>query len=296
MTPSKIFGPAVVLVALSLAPLPADAGQRRGGGGGGARSGSPRSSGGSRSFSSPRSSGSFSGSRTFSSPRSFSGGRTSSFSSRSYGPSRGYVGSRGYIGSRGYVGSRYYGGYGYRTFARPYYSFRSRFSLGFGLFVGYPVAYPYYYDYGYPYSYYPSYSYSYGYPGPYYAPYPYSYSSGPAYDTPVYPDPGYRSSAPYPNDPPQAAPQGSGSVEANPGAGTQDFGGVSFNISPSDAQVYADGQYMGTVGNFSPSSQPLTLSPGRHHIEIRANGYKTMSFDSDIVRGQVIPYQGTMQR
>ena len=35
---------------------------------------------------------------------------------------------------------------------------------------------------------------------------------------------------------------------------------------------------------------------GRHHIEVRASGYQTMSFDVDIIAGQVIPYQGTMER
>jgi len=82
----------------------------------------------------------------------------------------------------------------------------------------------------------------------------------------------------------------------NPGSGAQDFGGVSFSITPSDAQVYADGEYAGDVSDFSPTSQPLTLTPGRHHIEIRANGYQTMTFDTDVTRGQVVPYQGSMLR
>jgi len=42
--------------------------------------------------------------------------------------------------------------------------------------------------------------------------------------------------------------------------------------------------------------QPLGLPAGRHRIEIRATGYQTMSIDADIVAGQVIPYQGAMQR
>jgi hypothetical protein len=285
----KIISPAVVLVALSLVPLPANAGQRRGGGG--SRSGG---GGGSRSGSAPRTS---SSPRSFSSPRTFSGGRTFS-SPRSFGPSRGYSSfgpSRGYIGSRA-IGPRF-GGFGYRSFSRPYYSFRSRFSLGFGLFVGYPIAFPYYYDYGYPYAYgYPYPSYSYGYRYPYYSsyPYPYSYYPDPVYSAPRYPTSAYRYGSTYPNDPQQAPSQGS--VGVTPGSGQQDFGGVSFNITPGDAQVYVDGEYAGVVSNFSPTSLPLTLAPGRHHIEIRANGYQTMTFDSDVTRGQVIPYQGSMQR
>jgi hypothetical protein len=71
---------------------------------------------------------------------------------------------------------------------------------------------------------------------------------------------------------------------------------VSFEITPSTAEVFADGSYVGTVGQFTPTSQPLGLSAGRHRIEIRAPGYRTMDFDVDIVAGQVIPYRGAMER
>jgi hypothetical protein len=40
----------------------------------------------------------------------------------------------------------------------------------------------------------------------------------------------------------------------------------------------------------------MGLAAGRHRIEIRATGYKSMDFDVDIVEGQVIPYQGTLER
>ena len=74
------------------------------------------------------------------------------------------------------------------------------------------------------------------------------------------------------------------------------MGGVSFEITPSTAEVFIDGSYVGTVGEFTPTTQPLGLTPGRHQMEIRAPGYRTMNFDVDIVAGQVIPYQGTMER
>jgi len=73
-------------------------------------------------------------------------------------------------------------------------------------------------------------------------------------------------------------------------------GGMSFEIQPSYAQVYVDGQYVGAVGQFSPTSQPLGLTAGRHHIQITAQGYRTMDFDVDIVAGEVLPYQGTLER
>jgi len=51
-------------------------------------------------------------------------------------------------------------------FYRPYYAFRPRLSLGFGLWAGYPIAYPY------------------GYSDPYYNPYGYGYGYGYGYASP----------------------------------------------------------------------------------------------------------------
>jgi hypothetical protein len=73
-------------------------------------------------------------------------------------------------------------------------------------------------------------------------------------------------------------------------------GGLSFEITPGTAEVFLDGSYVGTVGQFTPTTQPLGVTPGRHRIEIRAQGYRTLDFDVDIVAGQVIPYRGVMER
>jgi hypothetical protein len=167
-------------------------------------------------------------------------------------------------------------------FFRPYYAFRPRLSLGFGLWAGYPFAYPYaYYD--------PFYSpYDYGYSAPY-PPYDYAY---PATTYPAYPPAsGYPASAP---PPASSYPSEADSIGVQPGQANT--GGLSFEVTPSTAQVFVDGTYVGTVGQFTPTSQPLGLTPGRHQVEIRAPGYRTITFDPDVVAGQVIPYQGTMER
>jgi len=39
----------------------------------------------------------------------------------------------------------------------------------------------------------------------------------------------------------------------------------------------------------------LTLTPGRHHIELQAPDREPLAFDVGIVAGEVIPYQGAMQ-
>jgi PEGA domain-containing protein len=109
-----------------------------------------------------------------------------------------------------------------------------------------------------------------GYPVAYPYPYPYAYPvPAPAYGYP-------------------AAP----SVSVSPGTA---YGGVSFQITPDDAAVYVDGNYVGTVGTFYDPEHPLTLAAGPHRIEIAADGYQTLTFDVNVQSGQVIPYQGALQ-
>src|SRR5579862_8749753 len=141
-------------------------------------------------------------------------------------------------------------------FVRPYYSFRPRFNLGFGLFVGYPVAYPFaYYD---PYGFY---NYDLGFAPGYYDDY----------------DSGY------------------GGSYGSSGSYATQVGGLAFDIDPVDAGIYIDGKYVGTAADFSSAQMPLTLRAGRHHVELKADGFIPVSFDITVVAGQVIPYEGTMQ-
>jgi hypothetical protein len=76
--------------------------------------------------------------------------------------------------------------------------------------------------------------------------------------------------------------------------GSTAYGGLSFEVTPADAEVHVDGALAGTVDEFSPTGQPLTLTPGVHTIEIRAPGHRTMIFDVTITAGQVIPYRGAL--
>jgi len=207
-----------------------------------------------------------------------------------------YAGTNHYNGAyynNGHYGGYYgghYGGYYYAPvhYVAPYYHFHPWYSVGFGLYIGYPVAWsaPYYYPVPY-----------YSNPYPYYPPgYPYA-SNSTTYDD--YPQNGGTS---YPSQYPQYPAGTSGSVTVQPQQvpqqqpqSQQNSGGVSFEITPSSAELFVDGVRIGTVGQFTPQSQPLGLSAGRHRIEIKAPGYQTISIDADIVAGQVIPYQGTMQ-
>ena len=127
-------------------------------------------------------------------------------------------------------------------FERPYYAFRPRLNIGFGLWLGFGV------------------------------PYPRAWVS--TYPPPVY---GYYQ----------------GEVQVVPDASV--YGGISFDISPVDAAVYLDGECIGNTGDFAPNAAPLTVTPGRHHIEVQADGYQPATWDVTIVAGEVIPFRGAMQ-
>ena len=165
-----------------------------------------------------------------------------------------------FVGPRGFAGPRYYAAprvIGRGFIGRPYYGAYYSFRPRLSLGFGLWMGYPILYS-----AYGPSY-----YPDPYTSAYasPYPATTYPATRYPV------------------------------PAPGTVATGGLSFDLTPSDAELYIDGQDVGTVDQFVPTEQPLTLALGRHHVEVDASGYRPLSFDVDIVAGQVIPYQGAMQ-
>jgi hypothetical protein len=123
-----------------------------------------------------------------------------------------------------------------------------------------------------PYVFRPRFSIGFGIFAGYPVPYAYSYP----YPVPVY---GY------------GAPAGAVAV----GPGSNVYGGVSLEITPSDASVYVDGNYVGLVRDFDGSAQPLTLTGGTHQIDIEARGFAPLRFDVGVQPGQVIPYRGDLQ-
>ena len=220
---STILTPAVVIAVLALAPIPAFAQHGGGhGGGGGHSGGGARMGGGSR------------GGARAAAPRGGTGTGTAV-------PRGGYYGGYGRYGGYGYgrygLGRFGYGGFGYGRFGFdlgfPYYAFSPDVALGFGLYAGYPVSYPYWA--------FPS-PYVYGYPSP----------SAPGYSYPgASADPG--AYAPGTANPPPNAVTASGSGVAQQGQAPAQgqYGGLSFQVTPTTAQVSVDGVYMAPSGNLS---------------------------------------------
>jgi len=167
-------------------------------------------------------------------------------------------------------------GFSRPIFARPYYTFRPYTQIRSGLFLGFPVPFPAYSYYVNPYSYpYGAYYYS--------APQTYPYIPAPPYM-----GYGWPYSIAIPNATPSAPPPPATSS-------TTRVGGVSFEVTPADAAVFVDGVYVGTAGDFTPTTSPLSLAPGRHRFTLRALGYHSMEFDVDVVGGEVVPYQATLE-
>jgi hypothetical protein len=131
---------------------------------------------------------------------------------------------------------------------------------------------PFYYPYrpgislGFGYYGYPNY-YGYGYPG-YYAPYGYGYR---------YPGYGY------------------GYADGYSGYGGRAYGGVRIDVPQKDAEVYADGYFVGNVDDFDGPLQRLNLEAGPHRIEIRIAGEQPISFDVNVEPGRTITYRTALR-
>ena len=55
----------------------------------------------------------------------------------------------------------------------------------------------------------------------------------------------------------------------------RESGAIRVLVDPSEARVYVDGYYAGTVDDFDGLFQRLNVSPGRHEIALKLEGYKT---------------------
>lgn len=139
-----------------------------------------------------------------------------------------------------------------------------------------PRAYaPHYYGHGYgyrPYVFRPWRQLSFGLFLGYPVPYAYSYE----YPVPVY---GY----------------GAPSAPVVVGPNSSAYGGVTLEMTPSDAEVIVDGQDVGVVSDFDGTNAPLNLTAGQHHIEVIAQGYAPLAMDVSVTPGQLVPYRGDLQ-
>ena len=105
----------------------------------------------------------------------------------------------------------------------------------------------------------------------------YGYSSWYSYGLPgLYPSYSTYGDTPYPFD-----PQGP-------------TGRLRLKIEPADAEVYVDGYYAGIVDDFDGRFQHLDMTPGSHHVEVRAPGYRPLQVDIIIQQRRTVVYRGVL--
>ncbi len=71
-------------------------------------------------------------------------------------------------------------------------------------------------------------------------------------------------------------------------------GRLSLFVTPLSAQVNVDGYYVGTVADFQ--DRGMWLEPGPRRIEIRADGYETVTFDVRITEDETVNYRRELTR
>jgi hypothetical protein len=73
------------------------------------------------------------------------------------------------------------------------------------------------------------------------------------------------------------------------------YGGVRITDAPRDAQVFADGYYMGVVNDFDGIFQHMNLEAGPHHIEVVEQGFAPVAFDVNVQPGETTTFRAQMQ-
>ena len=74
------------------------------------------------------------------------------------------------------------------------------------------------------------------------------------------------------------------------------YGGLRISGAPRDAQVFADGYFVGIVNDFDGVFQHVNLEAGPHHIEIQEAGFEPIAFDVVVQPGQTITYRADLSQ
>ena len=72
------------------------------------------------------------------------------------------------------------------------------------------------------------------------------------------------------------------------------YGGLRITDAPREAQVFADGYYIGIVDDFDGIFQHANLEAGTHRIEIQAPGFESVAFDVMVQPGRTITFRADM--
>ena len=92
---------------------------------------------------------------------------------------------------------------------------------------------------------------------------------------------------------PPTPPRGSGPTHPSPRTGNA-MGSVVIRVQPQDADIFIDGEPW-TLGA-DDERLVVQLSDGRHRLEVRKRGYRPVSLDIDVLRGETVPVNVSLAR
>jgi hypothetical protein len=75
----------------------------------------------------------------------------------------------------------------------------------------------------------------------------------------------------------------------------EDRGALRLKVRPREAEVFIEGDFVGEVDDYDGAFQRLHLPPGRHRVQVRAEGYEPLDFSVLIVRDQTVTYRGELR-
>jgi hypothetical protein len=74
------------------------------------------------------------------------------------------------------------------------------------------------------------------------------------------------------------------------------MGSLRVKVSPSDAQVYVDGVLQGVVDDFDGLRNHLEVPMGDHKIEIKKDGYETLTGDVTVEADKTLTFRGSLKK
>jgi len=86
------------------------------------------------------------------------------------------------------------------------------------------------------------------------------------------------------------------SYEKESSAPKSAVGALRIKSNQSDAKVYVDGVLMGSVDDFDGLSHHLELEAGGHQLELRADGFQTVTKDINVESGKTTTERLTLKK
>jgi len=89
---------------------------------------------------------------------------------------------------------------------------------------------------------------------------------------------------------------GSGYYEPKAPKDRNMVGSIRIKVNPGSAKVYVDGALYGTATEFDGLSNHLELDGGKHMLELRADGYQTLTKEITVEAGKTLTERASLKK